>query len=111
MFGPADLTTGFSSTYIRLRDSVFGTYDLAKASPVTYISADDPPFLILQGDADTTVPLSQSQEFYDKLIAASITAQLVVVKDGNHGLTDPYEFPPRDDLTNLIVQFFEKELK
>src|SRR5574341_1913906 len=111
MFGPADLTISFSSTYIQLRDSVFGTYDLAKASPVTYISADDPPFLILQGDADTTVPLSQSPEFYDKLIAASITAQLVVVKDGNHGLTDPYEFPPRDDLTNLIVQFFEKELK
>jgi acetyl esterase/lipase len=111
MFGPADLTTGFSSAYVNLRSSVFGTFDLAKASPVTYITSEDPPFLILQGDADTTVPLSQSQEFYDKLTAAGVSAQLVIVHGGPHGLGSPNESPSRAELTNMIVQFFEAHLK
>jgi acetyl esterase/lipase len=112
MFGPADLPAFFPNTgLLQLRDAVFGSYDLAKASPVTYITADDPPFLILQGDADTTVPPSQSQEFYAKLTAAGLTANLVMVKGGNHGLSNPNENPPRADLINMIVQFFKLHLK
>src|SRR5258708_29883266 len=81
LFGPADLTVFFSDAYLQqLRESVFGSFDLAKASPVTYITADDPPFLIMQGDADKTVPFSQSQEFYNKLVAAGVSAKLIVVK-------------------------------
>ncbi len=111
MFGPADLTTGFSKAYANMRDMVFGTFDLAKASPVTYITADDPPFLILQGDADKTVPLSQSQEFYDKLTAAGVQAQLVIVHGGPHGLNSPTETPSRSELTQMIVNFFSQHLK
>jgi acetyl esterase/lipase len=111
MFGPADLTLGFSDAYRNLHEEVFGGFDLAKASPVTYVSSDDPPFLILQGDADTTVPLSQSQEFYDRLAAAGISAQLVVVHNGPHGLGAPNESPSRQQLTAMIVQFFKEHLK
>ncbi len=111
MFGPADLVTGFSKAYANMRDTVFGTFDLAKASPVTYITSDDPPFLILQGDADKTVPLSQSQEFYDKLTAAGVPAQLVIVHGGPHGLNAPNETPSRPELTQMIVNFFSQHLK
>ncbi len=111
MFGPADLTVAFSEAYLKLQEEVFGSFDLARASPVSCVTPDDPPFLILQGDADTTVPLSQSQELYDRLIASGVGAQLVVVRDGPHGLNSPYEYPSREDLTALIVQFFEEHLK
>ena len=30
------------------------------ASPITYVSKDDPPFLIIHGDKDMTVPFDQS---------------------------------------------------
>ena len=33
------------------------------ADPTTYISADDPPFLIEHGTADDTVPVQQSRRF------------------------------------------------
>lgn len=116
MFGPADLTTGFSNGYEQVAQTVFGTTDFndpifKTVSPVTYITADDPPFLILQGDADQTVPLSQSEEFYDKLTAAGVEARLVIVHDGPHGLGSPNETPSRAVLTKMIVQFFEEHLK
>jgi acetyl esterase/lipase len=111
MFGPADLTVEFSGGYHPVRDTVFGGFDPAKASPVSYISADDPPFLILQGAADQTVPLSQSQEFHDRLVAGGVSAQLVIVKNGPHGLDSPNEVPSRAELTQVIVQFFVEHLR
>ena len=32
-----------------------------RANPVTYITRDDPPFLIMDGERDDIVPLNQSQ--------------------------------------------------
>src|SRR5207237_10124027 len=40
---------------------------LSRASPVTYVTKDAPPFLIMHGDKDQVVPFSQSQILYDKL--------------------------------------------
>jgi acetyl esterase/lipase len=38
-----------------------------KAAPVTYISADDPPFLFVHGDQDSIVPIAQSLSFHERL--------------------------------------------
>ncbi len=111
MFGPEDLTTNFPKVDMNLLATVFGSFSLALGSPVTYITPDDPPFLILQGDADKVVPLSQSQEFYNKLTAAGIPAQLVIVHNGSHGLGAPNESPSLSELISMIVQFFEATLK
>ena len=46
---------------------------------------DDPPFLILHGNYDTTVPPELSQEFYDRLRFAGVPATLVMVKNAGHG--------------------------
>ncbi len=54
-------------------------------SPVTYVSPDDPPTLILHGDADTLVPLQQSQEMVEKLKAAGVETKLVVKPGAGHG--------------------------
>ncbi|HEX6271080.1 MAG TPA: alpha/beta hydrolase [Anaerolineales bacterium] len=115
LFGPADLTAGYSSAYQGMAQNVFGTTDPAHpvfmaASPVTYITPDDPPFLILHGDRDQTVPLAQSQELYDKLIAGGVDAQLVIVRGGSHGLTDPDAVPCLEELINLTLQFLKENL-
>ena len=36
-----------------------------QASPVTFVSKDDPPFLIMHGTADNTVPINQADRLYD----------------------------------------------
>ncbi len=54
-------------------------------SPVTHVSSDDPPALIVHGDADTLVPIQQSQTMVKALEAAGVPAKLVVKKGQGHG--------------------------
>ena len=113
MSGPADLTADFSTGFVKARNSAFVGYDLSKASPITYITADDPPFLIIQGDQDILVPIDsgQAQKLFDSLTAVSVPAQLVIVKSGPHMLNAPNQSPSRAELTDMIVQFFTEHLK
>ena len=112
LFGHADLPAYFTEKgHLQLRKAVFGNFDLIKASPVTYITPDDPPFLILHGDADLSVPLDQAQEFYNKLKTAGVPAQLVIVHGGPHGLDAPGEIPSPAQLSQIIVDFFTRYLK
>lgn len=120
MFGPSDFSTmpfrHVANDPESLYMEVFGSNNkndpiFTATSPVTYISADDPPFLILHGDADHSVPLDQSQELYDKLKAAGVDATLVIVKGGEHGLRTVGEWPSEEMITQIIVNFFIMKLK
>lgn len=110
---PTDLTTDFSPAFIKAKSNAFVGYDMVKASPITYITSDDPPFLILQGDKDSVVPINagHAQKLFDGLIAASVEAQMVIVQNGTHLLNAPDQTPSRAELTQMIVQFFEQHLK
>jgi acetyl esterase/lipase len=54
-------------------------------SPVNHVSADDPPTLIIHGDADKLVPIQQAELILDKLKAAGVPTELVVKADAGHG--------------------------
>lgn len=54
-------------------------------SPVTNVSADDPPVLIVHGDSDRIVPLQQSQTIIQKLKAAGVANELIIKKGAGHG--------------------------
>jgi len=54
-------------------------------SPITFVTADDPPTLIIHGDADTLVPLQQSELIAEKLKKAGVETTLVVRKGAGHG--------------------------
>ncbi|MER3438638.1 MAG: hypothetical protein C4346_14200, partial [Chloroflexota bacterium] len=112
MFGPADLTT-FPRILDPLRTTVFGDIDLALASPVTYVSPDDPPFLILHGEEDRLVPIAQSEALAVRLAAAGVPVQFVRVQHAGHGFipdgTAPVR-PSRSEITQLVVEFFREHL-
>jgi len=54
-------------------------------SPIFHITADLPPTLIYHGDADTLVPLDQSQRFRDRAAESGHEVELVVHPGGQHG--------------------------
>jgi acetyl esterase/lipase len=54
-------------------------------SPITHVTSDDPPTLIIHGDRDTLVPLQQSEVIVDKLKKTGVEVQLVVKKGAGHG--------------------------
>ena len=59
--------------------------DLAKkASPVTYIDKNDPPILILHGDADDIVPFWESRQFYSWLKLAGVKTELFKIEGAGH---------------------------
>jgi acetyl esterase/lipase len=58
---------------------------VARANPVTYVTKDDPPFLIIHGDADALVPHHQSELLYAALVKAGVPARLLTIRGGLHG--------------------------
>jgi acetyl esterase/lipase len=76
-------------------------------SPTNYVTADDPPFLILHGDHDALVPYAQSLELADKLQEAGVEATLQKLPGAGHG-GPQFTQPP---IVKLTVAFFDKYLK
>jgi len=72
---------------------------LAKAAQITQ------PWLIVQGDEDTTVPLSHAKE----LAEANKHAEFSVIKGGDHtfGATHPY---PKDTLPAQLLDFCDQSI-
>ncbi len=54
-------------------------------SPIYYVRSNLPPILIYHGDADTLVPLDQSQRFQAEARNRGCTVELVVHHGGGHG--------------------------
>jgi acetyl esterase/lipase len=74
------------------------------ANPITHITKDAPPFLIIHGDEDKTVPLSQSELLRDALEKVRVPVQLHVAKGQGHGLSGP-------ELQRAVTEFFDRTLK
>ena len=55
-----------------------------RASPVTHVSSDDPPVLLLHGAADTTVPPAQAVQLDAALRAAGVDSAVVMLAGVGH---------------------------
>ncbi|GAC1465486.1 MAG: hypothetical protein NVSMB9_05150 [Isosphaeraceae bacterium] len=53
-------------------------------SPVYHVSRDDPPTLIIHGDADSLVPIQQAEVFVEAMTRAGAEARLVVKRGAGH---------------------------
>ena len=117
--GPMNLTKFETETNNYNRQTianVFGAKNngdaiLKRASPVTYVSKDAPPFLILHGRCDSIVPWMQSQEFQEKMRAAGNFSKLITVEKANHGFQGKNISPNQVEMVNLIADFFDHVLK
>jgi len=81
----------------------------AAASPITYVSPDDPPILLIHGDADRTVPFRQSEMMEAALKNANVPVKLIRIEGGDHGPDFPgAKNPP--DYKQEIVKWFDAYL-
>lgn len=119
LYGPADLTKP-------VNDHVPGTVDIQKivttflggsltekheqavaASPLTYITAKSPPFLIVHGDHDPLVAVDQAWMLFHAMRAAEARVELWIIPNGSHvfGIRGTPYFEPR------LNTFFDTALK
>ncbi len=57
----------------------------ALANPLSYVSKNDPPFLIIHGNKDPLVPHCQSEKLYEKMQKEGVQSELIIVEGGGHG--------------------------
>ena len=76
-------------------------------SPVSKVTPDAPPFLLIHGTKDSTVPFSQSEELYDALEAAGCDVTLLALDGAEHA--DLMFF--QDEVWQQIIAFFKRTLQ
>jgi acetyl esterase/lipase len=74
-----------------------------EASPITYVTKDDPPFLIVHGTDDKTVPYDQGVRFHAAQKQAGLNTTLITMQGGGHGIGG-------QEIANRVRTFFDKHL-
>jgi acetyl esterase/lipase len=115
--GISDLTGGPDHTELNFIGpaNTFTTWpgpstQLTNASPITYETADDPPFLLVHGGQDTTVFPAQATRLFDQLDAVGVDVTLEIVANGGHNLEDVGAGTPSMSIAQValvIADFFD----
>ena len=87
--------------------------DYAPASPVTYIDAQDPPFLLIHGEQDRVVPVAQSHLVEARLRAAGVPVDSIYIPGVDHSFIGGTPAETRAATlraTNATFDFFHRTL-
>ena len=79
----------------------------ARVNPITYVSSDDPPFLIVHGDKDPLVPHHQSEILFDALKKSGVSAHFHTIHGAGHGGPG---FAGKN-IDDMVAAFFDERLK
>ena len=86
------------------------------ASPINHVHAEAPPFLIIHGTRDETVPFDQGKRLQQALITAGASTTFIPIEGGHHNLRhDPdlsYDGEVwHDVLCKKTIEFFDHNLR
>jgi acetyl esterase/lipase len=79
----------------------------ADISPILFVTPDDPPTLLIHGDADTTVNISHSQRMFQALQDNTIKSNFITLPGAGHGFRDA----DAQRAQAALVAWFEETLK
>jgi acetyl esterase/lipase len=115
--GPMDLQKPLSAEFGLEKDDAVMRFlggtplqkvdEARRASPVNYVRPGLPPMILIHGDADKRVALEQSTDFAAKLKEAGCPVEMIVVKDGHHGMA----MARTPEMLAHLVAFFDQYLK
>jgi len=115
-FGPTDLTAKDIPIISRplLRDFLGGSAEekpelALQASPLNYVSSDDPPVLTFQGTRDPLVPFSQALKLAEAITAAHGKGRVELLLGGGHG--NDWGTPEIERTFEQTLAFFDSILK
>ncbi len=80
------------------------------ASPITYVSSNSPPFLMIHGKKDEGVPFEQSVEMCAALAAKSVSCDVVPV-DAGHGMNNWEPHPELHGYKAKMVDWLRRTLR
>ena len=78
-----------------------------KSSPVSKVTKDAPPFMIIHGNCDRVVPYVQSETLYVLLEENGCDVTLLTLDGADHADIQFFQ----DEVWNRIAEFFREKLK
>lgn len=78
-----------------------------EASPVTHVTAEDAPTLLVHGERDRTVPSSQSVLFEQRLRESGVEVKLVLLEDQAHPIAPSAGEPP---VVEELLEWLDRHL-
>lgn len=115
-FGTTDVVDKLQGPNTRLSTlrwfgSLPNRMELARqVSPITYVRKDLPPIISIVGDKDPITPYDQPVRLHAALTRAGAPNELVTIKGGGHGKTEPYAWNREQQLQaqEAVFKFLRK---
>jgi acetyl esterase len=83
---------------------------LREASPITYVSKGDPPFLQVLGDKDEYIPFSEATNLDAALRKVNVKSQVIRIPGGMHGTGGWYKLPGVPDWEVQMTEWLNHTL-
>jgi acetyl esterase/lipase len=118
-YGVSDLTMPFPADTVPVIVKFFqGTQKekpelYRKASPIFYVSKDDPPLLLVHGEEDDGVPFDQSVSMAEVYRRLGLPVEFIAVKNAGHDFEHKGDAPitlPVEMIHQRTVEFFQRYL-
>ncbi len=77
-----------------------------QASPITYVTPETPPVMLVHGTADTLVPIAHSERMYDALLQSGVRAELYRIMDAEHS---DVHFS-QNEMLDLVLEFLARTI-
>lgn len=112
LYGVNNLEAHYSKpeeeTAFRKVTNVIPQSEWKRASPLSHVSRNDPPMLLIHGTNDDTVPHQQSIELHEALKNAGVASECVILDGAPHSF---HLQPKQRDLRPLVFGFFDRYLR
>ena len=86
----------------------FAEEKAASISPILFASPDDPPTLLIHGDADMLVNVRNSEVMFEALQGEGVESELIIIPGGDHGFRLPAD---RERAQQAMVEWFDRHLR
>lgn len=88
------------------KNAAYYMEEAMKACPVSYVTPQAPPFLLIHGTCDRTVPFSQSEAMYEALEGQGTEVDMIAIEGADHA--DIHFF--QKEVWDRIETFFKDKL-
>ncbi len=113
LYGPVDLTTEYARTHGLVTSFIGRSFEddqdaYRAASPLTHVTADDPPTLTFHGTLDELVPVEQADTLHESLKKAGVTSQYERLEGWPHAMDAAQVV--NDYCFHRMLKFFDETL-
>jgi alpha-L-fucosidase 2 len=83
---------------------------LKKASPITYVTKNAPPFLQILGDKDEYIPFAEATNLQTALRNAGVKCEIIRIPNGTHGTGAWHNIPGVPDWERQMIEWLNTTL-